>query len=530
MVGAQGAIAGLVRSGSDGWMFRFACCRPVVAAIALTLVASTGVVGTSIASASRPLTTPEGPTYEPKFETTACDGVVPADPRVECGVLTVPVDRDHPKQGDVTLPVAIIRSGDPDPLPDPIVFFAGGPGGPARISTRLLMEVNVGGRRDVIVFDQRGTGQSTPSLDCPEQLEIVWQTFGAARDPQAEADGFREALASCRKRLVSEGVDLDAYDTSTTTDDVADLRTALGIKRWNLFGVSYGTMVALEMLRRHPEGVRSAVIDSVIPTDEPAGASQHLKVAERALAKLFSGCASDPKCSAAYPTLEDDFDALVEEWNAQPFEVTATDPTGQPRQLVITGDDLVAAVWNAMYNNNVIPLLPSLVGQLRARGEVAGTFVPQLVAAGVNQLTVGAEAMGSAVICADRQRLIGPDQDKVIADNPRFAGLLSLRTREDACDVMRVKSVPAAFNQPVRSNVPVLVYGDEYDPVTPPENSRRAARTLDNSTFVATHGLGHGVTRKSECTLEIFGAFLTDPTTPVDITCASDMLGPAWAA
>jgi pimeloyl-ACP methyl ester carboxylesterase len=388
------------------------------------------------------------------------------------------------------------------------------------------MDLNVGGRRDVIVFDQRGTGQSTPSLDCPEQVEVVWQTFGAARDPQAEADGFRDALATCRERLVSSGVDLDAYDTPTTTDDVADLRTALGIDRWNLWGASYGTLVALEMLRRHPQGVRSAVIDSVAPTDEANDATQHLKVAKRALAQLFSGCASDPKCSAAYPTYDEDFDTLVAEWNAQPFAATATEPAGQSRQLVITGDDLVAGTWNAMYNNNLIPLLPSVVGQLRARGDAAGTIIPQLVTAGVTQLTQGAEAMGAAVNCADRQRLSGPKQDKVIADNPRFAGLLSLR--KTACDVIRVKSVPAAFNKPARSRVPVLVMGDEYDPVTPPANGRRVARTLPRSTFVATHGLGHGVALKNECTLGIFSAFLNAPTAAVDITCAKEMPGPAW--
>jgi len=163
---------------------------------------------------------------------------------------------------------------------------------------------------------------------------------------------------------------------------------------------------------------------------------------------------------------------------------------------------------------------------LRARGDAAGTIIPQLVTAGVTQLTQGAEAMGTAVNCADRQRLSSPKQDKVIADNPRFAGLLSLR--KTACDVMRVKSVPAAFNKPVHSKVPVLVYGDEYDPVTPPANSRRAARTLPRATFVATRGLGHGVALKTECTLGIFSAFLNAPTAPVDTTCAKEMPGPAW--
>ena len=507
-------------------MNHHSCSRTVALMIALVFVASIGVFAMVPASASPGATIPHAPRYTPAYEAGPCPADVPSDPRVECGVLTVPVDRDHPQRGDVTLPVATIRSAAPDRLPDPIIWFAGGPGGPGRLIARRIMDLNLGGRRDVIVFDQRGTGQSTPSLDCPEQVEVVWQTFGAARDPRAEADGFREALATCRKRLVSSGVDLDAYDTPTTTDDVADLRTALGIDRWNLWGGSYGTVVALEMLRRHPGGVRSAVIDSVLPPDEANDASQHLKAAKRALAQLFSGCATDPKCAAAYPTHEEDFDALVAEWNAQPFAATTTDPAGQSRQLVITGDDLVAGTWNAMYNNNLIPLLPSVVGQLRARGDAAGTIIPQLVTAGVTQLTQGAEAMGTAVNCADRQRLSSPKQDKVIADNPRFAGLLSLR--KTACDVMRVKSVPAAFNKPVHSKVPVLVYGDEYDPVTPPANSRRAARTLPRATFVATRGLGHGVALKSECTLGIFSAFLNAPTAPVDTTCAKEMPGPAW--
>jgi len=166
--------------------------------LVVCVVATSAVTIAPLVSASAAAPATGGPRYEPKFEPTACDGVAPVDPRVECGVLTVPVDRGHPKQGDVTLPVAIIRSANADPLPDPIIFFAGGPGQPGRASARRFMDLDVGGRRDVILFDQRGTGQSTPSLDCPDQTEFVWQTFGAAEDPQAQADGFREVLANCR--------------------------------------------------------------------------------------------------------------------------------------------------------------------------------------------------------------------------------------------------------------------------------------------------------------------------------------------
>src|SRR5215204_7502478 len=116
---------------------------------AATLALSTGAFATVPASATRVATTPHALKYTPKFEPGSCDGVAPVDPRVECGVLTVPVDRDHPKRGDVTLPVATIRSAAPDPLPDPIIFFAGGPGQPGRrLIARRFLDLDLGGRRD----------------------------------------------------------------------------------------------------------------------------------------------------------------------------------------------------------------------------------------------------------------------------------------------------------------------------------------------------------------------------------------------
>jgi hypothetical protein len=113
--------------------------------IALVFVASIGVFALVPASASPGATAPRAPRYTPAYEAGPCPADMPSDPRVECGFLTVPVDRDHPKRGDVTLPVATIRSAAPDPLPDPIIFFAGGPGGPGRLGARRFMDLNLGG-------------------------------------------------------------------------------------------------------------------------------------------------------------------------------------------------------------------------------------------------------------------------------------------------------------------------------------------------------------------------------------------------
>ena len=234
-------------------------------------------------------------------------------------------------------------------------------------------------------------------------------------------------------------------------------------------------------------------------------------------------------CRAAYPDLEAEFDALVEEWNEQPFEVDVEDPaTGAPRHLVITGDDVVAGLWNAMYEPDLIPILPSLVTPLRDRTDLARTVVQQLATEGIDALAGAAEAVFAGVDCADRQRIAGPDLEAVLDDHPRMAGLLALATTGNACEVIDVRSVPAAFNRPVRSRVPVLVFADDYDPITPPGQSRHAARTLPRATVVSTHGLGHGVARTNDCTRGIFAAFVDDPVAKVDASCTEEMSGPTW--
>src|SRR5207249_3535486 len=171
--------------------------------------------------------------------------------------------------------------------------------------------------RDVILFDQRGTGRATPSLDCPAAYEAVWTALGAAAPAAQEGASAANVLRDCHTQLVRAGIHLDQFSTPITADDVADIKRALGINTWNLFGVSYGTTVALEMARRHPTGVRSVVIDSVLPPTVAGDAQHQADVVHRALRALFDGCAADPRCDAAYPTLAADFSKLVAEWNAR---------------------------------------------------------------------------------------------------------------------------------------------------------------------------------------------------------------------
>src|SRR5205823_3186918 len=140
-----------------------------------------------------------------------------------------------------------------------------------------------------------------------------------------------------------------------------------------------------------------------------------------------------------------------------------------------------------------------------------------------------AEVQTASVSCHDRGSFLHDgDTERILRDHPEESTLL--QATNVSCSAFGVAAAPAGFNDPVRSDLPTLVLGDEYDPVTPPDQSKHASETLSHSTFVEFPGLGHGAVFASpECPEIIFRAFLADPTAPVDTSCVSAMGPPKWA-
>lgn len=495
--------------------------------VALALLAAC-TSGKSTSPPTTTSTTTTAPHYTPVFAKTECNDEVPKDPRVECGTLTVPEDRSKPEGRKVVLPVAIVHTKDPNPAPDPVVYFSGGPGAPGLTDAESFLRKGQTGNRDLIVFDQRGTGRADPSLDCPEVHEANAAAIGAANSFEAETRLVNDALLACRDRVRATGVDLSQYNTATIADDAADLRTAMGIKEWNLFGVSYGTTVALATMRQHPEGIRSVVIDSVLPMDVGIGAPEVAAALERIERVFFDGCAQDAACHAAYPDLERDFRDVIAKLDASPYRSTIDDPTLHRRiPITITGADAVQGFFSALYLTDLIPQLPNIIEQVKAG--TGNAIIEQLA---IEALRIGddvAEAQAAAVDCHDRGAFVHPgDLERIVREHPEDTTLLTSLSL--SCSDFGVPPAPAGFNDPVRSDLPTLVLGDEYDPVTPPGQSKHAGETLSHSTFVEFPGLGHGaVFAVPECPEIIFRSFLANPTAPVDTRCVLSMRPPKWA-
>lgn len=470
--------------------------------------------------------------YTPVYEVVPCDGPLfagrlpPEASGAECGTLTVPEDRTRSGGRQVVLPVAILRSTAPDKQPDPYVYFSGGPGDAGiEAGGRVLASGLLPTTRDFIWFDQRGTGRASPSLACPEVLEDAYDRYESTDDPVTEDERSVAALRTCLERL-RDVADLAQYDTPTTGQDVEDLRVALGIDDWNIFGISYGTTVALEVLRSHPDHLRSAVLDSVYPTT--ADAAQLIDAADRVFAKLFEGCEKDSTCSARYPNFRADTEAMVAALDAQPYEVHYTDAAGTDRVANATGQDLVAGIFYAMYETDYIGLIPSIVDQVR-RGEYG--ILDALGPAVLSKLGGNSDGQSFAVECADRQDQFPPgDVAEQRRKHPLYQQLISLPDVPESCDLLDVPSVDPAFGTIEETDVPTLVIGNEYDPITPPEDAERTAVRLgDAATFIRFPALGHGATGSHPCPQQIFREFLEDPGASVDTSCVEAMGSPAWS-
>ena len=127
------------------------------------------------------------------------------------------------------------------------------------------------------------------------------------------------ATKACHDRLVAEGVDLSAFNTSENSADFADLRKALKIEQWNVYGLSYGTDLALSLMRDHPVGIRSVIIDAVLPPSV-VSLGWTWTNANEAINNVFRACADQPACAAKYGDLSAQFAAEVQKLEANPLK------------------------------------------------------------------------------------------------------------------------------------------------------------------------------------------------------------------
>ena len=450
-----------------------------------------------------------------KFETSACPFDIPSGETegstIECGMLTVPEDHNAPDGTQIQLAVAHIHSTSDSPAPDPVIYLSGGPGDSALSDVESWVDTPIRDQHDIILLDQRGTGSSQPALNC-------------------ESSADNDATKACHDKLVADGVNLSDYNSIQSADDVADLRQALGYDEWNLLGISYGTRLSLVIMRDHPEGIRSVILDSVYPPQindwEEYAADQ-----TNTFAHVFAGCAADTACNQAYPDLEKVFYDTVVKLNDQP----ATYISAKGDSVTLSGDDLTEAIFQALYVTQNIPYLPKVFYEV-SQGNY--TILDDLKSGDIlnkgrqDSNDDGAAGLYNSVTCSEE--LPFDNYDKAIANAKaarpelRDGAVAAVQSMYDTCAIWDVTPAPAIEAKPVSSAIPTLVLAGEYDPATPVAWSQDAAKTLSHSFFFEFPGSGHAVIDSGDCAKTMMVAFLADPTSEPDSSCIADMTEPQF--
>jgi pimeloyl-ACP methyl ester carboxylesterase len=441
-----------------------------------------------------------------------CAFTIPDGARVQCGWLRVPEDRTKVAGRGIRLHAAIYQSRSEHPAPDPIVWLVGGPGGRGLLfSSKLYSRVVEPyiARRDFIVLDVRGTGYSEPALDCP--------------DPSGNA---REWVPACRDRL-STVADLRCYNSAAVAADLADLRRALGYREWNLMGESYGTRLALVAMRDRPEGIRSVILDSVVPPEADQYADGPAKFAN-ALDALFSDCAADLSCRRAYPDLRGVLRRTADQLDRAPRRIEGV-WHGRPLVIRFDGRQLLQALHMALYESDLIPQIPRGVYRAADGGaddvwlEVVGRhsiFVRSVVDQGAH----------FSYHCAEEVPFT--DRNRLKAEDERLSWMRHVASGSEIVETCRLwmrKRPQPRENLPVRSRIPVLLLAGQYDPVTPPEYARSAAAHLTNSYVFVFPGMGHQLTANtvSPCPQKLVLQFLDSPNQRPPSNCL-DQWRPRW--
>jgi len=462
-----------------------------------------------------------------RFEPAPCpyaESVIPPNEKVDCGYLVVPEDRATASARTIRLAVAILRSPNPAPVRDPVLYLSGGPGSSALDSIGYWIEraATLRGNRDIILLDQRGTGHSEPNLDCWEFDAVFARTRTDVLSPEEWARLELDTARQCRERLLAEGANLAAYNTAASAADVKDLRVALGIFDWNLYAHSYGTRLALTVLRDYPGGVRSAVLSSPLPP-QAAWWEEAAGNADRAFSQLFAGCARDRACATAFPDLQRRAFDIVDRLDDSPLIVTVPDPTtGAPVAQLVDGQGFLNGGFSAMYESDLIPYLPLAVAQVYA-GNYA---VVEGFAAALGDAPV--RGMWYSVMCHDEMPFNDPELvAEAVAAHPRYQGFVRYESVQGVCAIWGAGEAGPIENEPVRSDVPVLLLHGAYDPIHPPAWGQLAASTLRNSVFILLPASGHGG-GLGVCGQALAAEFIAQPGVAPASDCARAAPSPAW--
>ena len=398
-----------------------------------------------------------------------------------CGVYQVWENRAAKSGRKIGLKVVVLPARSATPKPDPVFFLAGGPGQAIVENAGSFADPPLRRDRDLVFVNQRGTGE-------PDRLAC--ELGGHEEDLQSYLGEMFPvaAVKECRERLAKK-YDLTLYTTDSAADDFDEVRAWLGYSKINLWGGSYGTRAAQVYARRHPESVRTVVLEGAVPMDETLPIT-HAAAGQRSLDLLAGWCEKDAACHGKFPEFRREFQSVMDRLRREPVTVQGKHPrTGKPVQVRIAWNVVADGVRWALYSPGSSARLPLMIHQAAAGdfAQLAQASVDSRLSA-IDGITMG---LFFSVTCAEDIPFI--DQAQVAARTANtFLGDYRVAQQTAACGVWPRARIAPDHREAVHTDVPVLVVNGERDPVTPPDFGPRVTRAMTRAVRVVVPWGSHG--------------------------------------
>lgn len=428
--------------------------------------------------------------------------------QVKCGKLEVPENYQQPDGDKIAINFAVLPAIDDSEYKAPLMFLAGGPGQAAVELATGLNHVfrEVRKTRDIILVDQRGTGESS-ALSCDfEAVDNVYSSLPDALEPQE----VKECVAQFKG-------DVTQYNSENAIRDFDAIRAALGHEKLNIYGGSYGTRAGLVFMRMFPESLESVVLDSVGPIEVPIG--MFGQSGARSFELLLENCKNSESCHKAFPNLAEEFQAVKARLAKDVAIIDILHPRlGTPTKLVIDDTKFTGNLRFQLYGMEGRSMVPLVIHQA-----FLGNYQPLigLMARTEDEQLVYTGLLFNIVCNEDIPRV--SEADKAADANNNFDGKDSHSAWDMVCPFFPEYRPSEDFYQSVTADIPTLILSGNLDPVTPPSNGEYSAKSLPNSHHIIVENASHTVAM-STCASDIINEFLTSKTPKaLDESCLKDI-------
>lgn len=493
--------------------------RPLTIAATLALtVSACGNSSTSSDTSVNPLNTSTDFIVNP-IEWKPCDGNTNSE--VECGNIEVPFDYSDPERGSFVLFVKKHNASNPADRIGSMMVNPGGPGfGGSSLAddAQYYFSQDLIDRFDIIAWDPRGTGESTPAVDCVDTFDEYFGLDSPPETPDEKQALIDASQAFNDKCAENSGTILPYISTQASAQDINSLRLALGEEKITFFGFSYGSELGTTWATMFPETVRAIVVDGAVDpnaTSIQEGMNQ-AKGFEGQLSAFLKQCSERTACEFHNGgKAEAAFDKLVLDIDASPLEVSKN-------RTPVTQGVLFTAVAQAMYSDYYWPQLSEALSAAQ-KGNGAGIL--QLYDDYYQRKgdgTYGNELEAFlAISCLDDPGASSVEEvdshiEDFIAAAPRLGGNFAYGY---SCSLWPVKQA-AKVTITGKGAGPIVVVGTTGDAATPLDSTRKMAKSLEQGVLIVVDANQHTGYGANSCVVKAVDEYLISLKVPSnDLTC-----------